>query len=271
VKARLRSVLIAGAADLERAAAAGADGLLLDLADEHRDLGSSRQGLRIALRAHGATSPALLVRVNHPRTRLLRDDLEAVVAPGLAAVVVPHVTEPQDVRDVAVLLREFELAGGLEPGAVAVLPTIDTARGMLRAHEIASCTSRAAGLVFDSHRYAHDAGARHEEWGPRLSYARGAIVAAARSAGGRPFVIGEGTECRQLAHYGFAGIFLATPASVGLANAAFQPNAAARLRAERIVAAYDAARAEGAWVARLDGWVVDGHAAARARQLLDEA
>ena len=265
-----RVLAFAISTDLERILALPCDGVVFELGDERTESGAARSWAREAAGQVRAAGKRAVARVNHPRTGQLRADLEAVVTPELDAVLLPHATEPQDVRDVAVLLREFEHGRGIEPGSVGVLATIDTARGLLRAAEIAAAAPRVLGLAFDGHHYAIDVGARNEEWGPRLAHARGAVVTAARANGGLPLVIGEGTECRQLAHYGFAGIVLTNAASVVSAAAAFAPAAHTLERARAAVAAYDAARAAGEVVARVHGAVIDGHSARAARRLLGQ-
>ncbi|MGI8925845.1 MAG: aldolase/citrate lyase family protein [Tepidiformaceae bacterium] len=256
-------------AALEAALGSTADAILLAInnpsprADDAR-----RQALGALARIHDA-GKAAAVTVNHPRTQLLRDDLDAIVAPALDAVFLPHASGPQDARDAAVLLREFEYGCGMEPGAVALFPIIDTARGLLRAPEIAVASPRTAGLVFDSAAYARDILARDEAQGPRLAYARGAVVAAARAAGGLPLVVASHLEARELAHYGFAGLVFSDPAGASAAAGALTPTAAVLEWAAAAIAAYDAARAEGAWVARLGTTFIDAHTARQARRLLE--
>jgi citrate lyase subunit beta/citryl-CoA lyase len=200
---------------------------------------------------------------------MLRDDLEALVSPELAGVLLVHAVEPQDVRDLAALLREFEMARAIEPGSVKAFPVIDTARGLLRAAEIAAASPRIGGLVLASTAYAHDVGARAEESGPRLSYARGGVVAAARAVDALPLVESSAIQLRELAQYGFAGAIVGEVTAAGIANAAFQPAAATLERAAAAASAYDGARAEGAWVARAGEEVIDASAARRARHLLE--
>lgn len=267
----LRSILRIDDIDagLPEALESAADAVLLPLTDESRAVGSLRLAARAAIARVAEAGRRAFVLVNHPRTRLLRDDLDAVVMPQLAGVFLPHCVEPQDVRDTAVILREFEYNRGIEPGAVALLPVIDTARGLLRAAETAEAIPRVAGLVFAADQYARDVGARAEEAGPRLAYARGAVVAAARATDSLPLVAGNQLEFRNMAQYGFAGAIVTDTRGVALVNAAFQPSEAETERAQRYVEAYEAARAEGAWVARLGGEVIDAHRARRARQLLE--
>ncbi len=268
---RLRSIvrISPDTPGIEEALASPADAILWTVADPSRPAGDLRNDARAGIGRAAEAGKSTLVAVNHPRTRMLRDDIEGVVMPGLSAVFLTHAVEPQDVRDVAVLLREFETARGIEPGTVAVFPVIDSARGLMRAGEIAAAAPRVGGLVFASAAYARDIGARDEQSGPRLAFARGAVVAAARAIDGQPLVDSGPLQLRELAQYGFSGAIVANGPAAGLANAAFTPTAAALERAQAEISAYDAARAEGAWVARLGGEVVDASVARRARQIRD--
>jgi citrate lyase subunit beta/citryl-CoA lyase len=193
------------------------------------------------------------------------------VTPDLAAVLLPHCVDPQDFRDLGVLLREFEYPRGIEPGAVTVFPVIDTARGLLRAAQIVDAVPRAGGLLFDGAGYARDTGAREETEGPRLSYARGKVVAAARAFDRSPLVTASALEARSLAQTGFAGALVRDLGAVTIANAAFLPTAAAVERAKAHVSGYESARAEGAWVARVGAEVADAHSARKAKLTIEAA
>ncbi|MEX0783442.1 MAG: aldolase/citrate lyase family protein [Dehalococcoidia bacterium] len=266
---RLRSIvrIPPDGAGLDDALASPADALLLTVADARRPATDLRADARAAIGRIAEAGKAALVVVNHPRSQMLRDDIEGVVQPGLSGVLLTHAVEPQDVRDLAALLRELEMARQIEPGTVAVFPVIDTARGLLRAAEIAAAAPRVAGVVLASGAYARDIGAREEESGPRLAYARGAVVAAARAVDGLPLIEAGPLQLREMAQYGFAGAILPDAASVALANPAFTPAAHVLDRAAAAASAYDAARSEGAWVARIGEEVVDASTARRARQL----
>jgi citrate lyase subunit beta / citryl-CoA lyase len=261
---------VSGTGDaLETALESAADAVALSLTDERQDAQAARVAVSKALGRIVEKEKHAFAIVNHPRTQLLRADLEAVVSKHLTGVMVADTTEPQDVRDTAVLLREFELQRDMEPGTVSVFPVIGSARGLLRAAEIAAAASRVAGLVFASDRYARDVGARAEEHGERLAYARGAVVAAARAADGLPLHMGNAVDVRTMSQYGFAAAILSDAELIAAANAAFEATEAEVRHAEAHVAAYDAARAEGAWVGRHEGVVVDAHRARKARLVLE--
>lgn len=267
---RLRSILrLAGDGGLEEALASQADAILLSTADASRSAAEAREAARSAIPRIADAGKAALVVVNHPRTRMLREDIEALVLPGLGGLLLTHATDPQDVRDLAVLLREFELGREIEPGTVRAFAVIDSAAGLLRAAEIAAAAPRIGGLVFAAGAYARDIAAREEESGPRLSYARGAIVAAARAVDALPIADAGDLQLREQAQYGFAGAIVSSAAAATQANSAFTPPAAALDRSRAAIEAFDAARAEGAWVARLGEDVIDASAARKARQRLE--
>ncbi|MDZ7729257.1 MAG: aldolase/citrate lyase family protein [Dehalococcoidia bacterium] len=197
--------------------------------------------------------------------------LEQLVSPALAGVFLPHAVTPQDARDVAVMLRELELQRDMEPGHVRVFPVIDTARGLLRCEDIADAAPRVGGLVFDDDGYARDVQGRPEESGPRMAYARGRVVAAARAFDRLPLAISHGLETRFLAQHGFAGTVIDEARLSETANAAFIPSHSTLARARRHQDAYTAARAEGAWVARTEDEIADAHSSRKASQAIEAA
>src|SRR5512135_3843679 len=105
----LRSVVAVGTAGegLTEALGSAADAILLTLATDARPVGALRNTAIEALHRIDEAGKRGFIVVNHPRTQLLRDDLDAVVSADLKGVFIAHATEPQDVRDTTVLLREF--------------------------------------------------------------------------------------------------------------------------------------------------------------------
>ncbi|MEO8540147.1 MAG: aldolase/citrate lyase family protein [bacterium] len=266
----LRSIVSipASGAGLEAALQSQADALLFTLADDNLPVAELRSAAVAAVAKAAEAGKSALVTVNHPRTRFTREDIEAVLSPAVKGILIPHAVEPQDVRDLAVLLREFELQRGIEPGDTELFPIIDTARGLLRSGDIASAAPRVGGLVFHSRHYAHDIGARDEQKGDRLAYARGQVVAISRAVGGQPLIVSDGLELIYLSQYGFAGAILPDPRMVPAANAAFTPHDAISVQAQQALEKFEQARIEGLWVARHGERVVDSAVAKRASRIV---
>ena len=268
---RLRSIISipASGAGLSDALQSQADAVLLTLADDILPVEEVRNTVKDAIAQASDAGKTVLVTVNHPRTRFTRGDIEAILSSAVKGILIPHAHEPQDVRDLAVLLREFELQRGMEPGDTLLFPVIDTARGLLRCSDIAQAAPRVDGLVFHSRHYAHDIGALDEQRGDRLAYARGQVVAVARGIGGQPLVVADGLESQYLSQYGFAGIILRELRNVPAANAAFTPYDEIKQQHQQALERFEQARIEGLWVARHGERVVDSAAARRARRYVD--
>jgi citrate lyase beta subunit len=105
------------------------------------------------------------------------------------------------------------------------------------------------------------------------------IVAAARANGLRaidgPFAAfrdpaGFDRSCRIARAMGFDGKQCIHPAQLGAANAIFSPTAEELAHAARVVAAYDAAKAEGRGAATLDGRMIDAANLRMARVILEK-
>jgi len=168
---RLRSLLFVPGDRPERfdkAAAAGADGIVLDLEDAV--LPDAKAAARQAVAGwRGLAGPAAMVRVNGAGTPWFDDDLDMLRAAGCRAVMVPKA------EDAAVLAHVRERLGP----AARVFPLVETALGIANARELARAPG-VARLVFGSVDFARDTGIQDEGgWLP----ARVDLVMASRLAG----------------------------------------------------------------------------------------
>ncbi|MDE2572717.1 MAG: CoA ester lyase [bacterium] len=257
----MRSFLFAPGHDaklLERVFIAGADAVMLDLEDavpEHAKE-RAREMVADALRRRPAW-----VRVNAPRTERCARDLEAVAAAALG-VRVPKVESAQEVAWVA----------ARAPG-VSLCCTIETARGVLAAAEIAAAP-QVAQLVFGAVDLRADLRSEPGEL-PTL-YARSHLVLASRAAGiaapcDSAFTrIEDDAGLRREAEFarslGFFGKSAIHPRQLATIHAVFTPDAAQVTWARRVLAAFEAAG--GAATRSAGGEMVDIPVALRARQIL---
>jgi citrate lyase subunit beta/citryl-CoA lyase len=220
-----------------------------------------------------------MVRVNAVDTGLTRDDLMAVVRDGLDAVVAPKVQQPQDLRDLDVLLREAEVANGVRPGDIGVIPIIESARAVLRCEAIARAVDRLVGVAIGGEDYTADIGVERDADGLALQHIRGVVVQVAVACGLTPIdapyidfsdergLLRDAQVARKI---GLKGKFVIHPGQIAAVNHIFSPTAREIARAKRIVNAYDN-RPEGIAAINVDGAMVDAPVAARARALLELA
>ena len=267
---------------IEKARSFEADVIVLDLEDSvpPGEKEQARQIARRAIPALAALGHTVHVRVNPVSSGLARDDLAAVVCPELSGVTLPKAESAQDIRDIDVLIREQELEHAVKPGALALIPTIESARGVLRCEEICRASTRLAAITLGADDYTADLGVHRTREGRELDYARQVMAVCARAADilalDTPFADfrdGEGLvrEAEWVRSMGFKGKYLIHPGQIGPVNRAFRPAEEEVTYARRVVEAFEEAVARGHGAVQVDGRMVDPPVAKRARALIELA
>jgi citrate lyase subunit beta/citryl-CoA lyase len=281
----LRSLLFVPAHRLgwpEKAVAAGADGVLLDLQDSvpPADKQPARQRAAGAIErlAGSGSGRSVLVRVGSPGSADLVADLDEVVRPGLDGVVVPMVRSPGEVADVAAELTAREGVRGMRRGSIALTPLIETAEAARFAYEIASASDRVAylgGGTGPDGDIARAIGFVWTETGDETLFLRSWILLNARAAG-VPYPIsglwpliddldGLRRFAVQTRGLGYTGMMAIHPSHVPVINEVFTPSAAEIERWQATIAAVDGAADEGRGAVRLGAAMVDAAHARSAR------
>jgi citrate lyase subunit beta/citryl-CoA lyase len=227
-------------------------------------------------------TPARFVRINAVGHERSRDDLAIVVRPGLEGLVVPKVETSEQVKSVSQTLDQRELELGLTQGTVRILAALESPKGLFNAYAIATASPRVIGLLFGAEDFSRELSLplRREGEARDLIYARSALVTAAACAhvqavdGVWPDLQDpEGLKvfALQSRRLGFSGISIIHPAQVEIANAAFTPAADEVDYAQRVLKAFDEARARGEGAVAFGGQLLDLPIVDRARQTLELA
>jgi citrate lyase beta subunit len=252
---------------IEKARSLDCDTVILDLEDavapDMKD--DARAAVVETLRAGGFGHREVTVRVNGFGTAWMAADFAAVAAARPDAIVVPKVDRAEQAAE-AVQLGQ----------GVPVWAMIESPRAVLDADKIAAVdgvTALLAGMA----DFAKDIGARPGIDRLELMYALQRMLIAARAAG----IVAldgvhadihdlEGLEvaCRQGAAMGFDGKTIVHPNQIEPANRAFSPDPAAIEEARGLIAAHEAARAEGKGVTTYKGRMVEVLHVETARRLL---
>jgi len=264
-----RSVLYmpgSNARAMEKARELPADAVILDLEDAVAPdaKATARELIVQTLHKGGFGHREVLVRINGLDTSWWLDDL-AVAAAGPDAVLVPKVSTPGQLREVA-----KHLVGVRAEANVRIWAMMETPLAMLNARDIAAAArdadTRLAGFVMGTNDLAKDTRARLVPGrAPMLPWLM-TCVAAARAYGldildGVYNDIGnaEGfaAECAQGHELGFDGKTLIHPQQIAPCNAAYSPTAEEVAWARKIIAAFDLPENKGKGVIQVDGRMVE--------------
>jgi citrate lyase subunit beta / citryl-CoA lyase len=263
------------------AADRGADGVILDLEDSIAPSQKDRARTLIAdaiprVARNGAD---VIVRVNRP-WRLLVRDLEAAVIPGIAALMLTKVDSPEHVLAVAEIVDDLEAERKLPSGKLQFIVLVETVAGFFRIEAIAKSHPRVVGLSLGTEDFTASAGMLPDP--EALLYPKQHTVFAARAAGILPLgFVGSIADfrdqdafraiVRRSKRLGFVGASAIHPLQVPVLNEEFAPIAEEIDRAERMVAVYDKAYADGLGAVQFEGAMIDIPVVERARTVLHRA
>ena len=275
-----RSVLYmpgSNARALEKGRDLPVDGLILDLEDAVAPEAkvAARAAVVQALR-QGFGEREVLVRINGLDTRWWVEDIDAVAAARPDAVLVPKVSSPLQLQDLAARLVDIST----DPH-VRVWAMMETPLAMLNVRDIAAAAldseTRLAGFVMGTNDLAKDTRA-HLIPGraPMVPWLMN-CVAAARAYGldildgvynDISDADGFAAECRQARDFGFDGKTLIHPRQIEPCNAAFSPSSEEVETARKIMAAFDLPENENKGVLQIDGRMVERLHAEMARRMV---
>ena len=260
---------------LEKARELPADVLILDLEDAVAPEAKlqARDAVAKAIQ-QGFGDREVLVRINGLDTRWWVEDIDAAASARPDAVLVPKVSSPRQLQDLAARLVDM----GTDPH-VRVWAMMETPLAMLNVRDIAAAAldseTRLAGFVMGTNDLAKDTRARLVPGrAPMLPWLMNCL-AAARAYGldildGVYNDIGDAAgfaaECRQARDLGFDGKTLIHPRQIEPCNEAFSPTAEEVDAARKIIAAFDLPENENKGVLQIDGRMVERLHAEMARR-----
>ncbi|MEP2734926.1 MAG: CoA ester lyase [Erythrobacter sp.] len=214
--------------------------------------------------------PAIFVRVNPFDTDLTRDDVVAIVKPGLAGIVLPKANCGADVAAISDMIAPLEAAQGMEAGSVKLLVLCtETPAALFNLGSFAPANPRLIGLTWG----AEDLGAalgvtankdEDGQWTFPFAVARAQCLFAAANAQVSAVdtlytdfrdADGLADDCRKARRDGFVGRLAIHPAQVSVINSAFTPSDEELAHARKIVEAFAANPDAG--TLGIDGKMVD--------------
>lgn len=261
----------------EAMAQSGADVLIQDLEDFTPPARRPEaRALAAALYARWRALPAMVcVRINALEDGG-HDDLRQVMPARPDVVAYPKAATAAQIRALDAAITAHELALGLPQGTTEILPVCETALGVVNVRELAAASARVRCALLGAEDLAADLQAERSREAVELDHARRRFVLECRAAGIEPvdapytFSDAEGaaSEARYARRLGYRTKSLVRPGHVQAVRDALVPDAAQLVAAQRVVQAFEAARARGEDRALVDGLWVEVPTYLNAKRLL---
>lgn len=218
------------------------------------------------------------VRIN-PLSGDGRNDLAAVMTGRPAAVLLPKTAAREEVVELDRAITDHERRLVIPTGSTEIVPNIESAAALVSTGAIAGASKRVRACLVASEDMAADLGAERSREGVELQYVRSRFLVECTAVGvvaiDAPFTFSDPGGARADAEFarrlGYRAKSLVLPAHVRVVNDALTPDGAAVERARRVVAAFEAARAEGRDRVEVDGSLVEVPSYLNAKRLIARA
>ena len=252
------------------------DGLILDLEDSvapsQKD--AAQLLVRNALRSVGFCGGERMVRINQLPKGL--DDLKFIVPHNVHVILIPKCESAEQIKEVEKKVESLKKQNNTK-SEIYFMPIIESAKGVIKAYEIASVSKNNCALAIGLEDYTADIGTQRTEEGKESFFARSMVVNAARAAGIQPIdtvysdvsnMEGLRQSVIEAKSLGFEGKGCIHPRQIKVVHEAFAPTTEEIEKAKKIVLAFEEAEKKVLGVVSLGSKMIDPPVVKRAQRTL---
>ncbi|MDO7697677.1 MAG: CoA ester lyase [Nitrosopumilus sp.] len=263
---------------LEKAKKIQADIVCFDLEDSVPDdeKTSARKLIKNALKSRSEYSSSIFVRTNSPLSGKIPSDLKEIIQKGIDGIVIPKVNNITELKKIQKTLSGLEKSKKLKP--IQIIPSIESAEGVVNSYPIASFGKRVTAIVFGIFDLLNDLGVEYTKDSPGGKYSRYKIPVDAAAAGISAIdgiwqdlndLKGLQKDCNFGKSLGYAGKSVIHPDQISMVHKSFYPNKTEISWAEKVCKVYLESTKKGKGATTVDGKMIDEVHYKQAQALLD--
>ena len=265
---------------LEKAKTLSADIVCFDLEDSvpKEEKESARNLIKEALSKRFEYKAEVYVRTNSPASGIIPQDLSKIVQKGIDGIVIPKVNNAAELKKIIKTLASLEKKRKLKP--IEIIPSIESAEGVVNTYSIASSSKRVSALVFGVFDLLNDLGVEYTKQPEGAKYARAKIPVDARAAGKHMIDAiwqdlndenGLEEDCIIRRNLGYVGKSIIHPNQIPTVHKIFYPTQAEIGWAKKVCQAYMESTKKNKGATKVEGKMIDEVHFKRAKALLDSA
>jgi len=264
---------------LEKAKSLPADIVCFDLEDSvpDKEKKKARTLIKNTLKQRNRYSSDVFVRTNSPESGLVTADLKEIIQKGIDGVVIPKVNSAKELKKIEKTISSLEKKRKIK--GIRLMPSIESALGIVNCYEIASASKRIDALVFGIFDLLNDMGIEYTKGNPRgAKYSRYKVPVAATAA--RVAAIdgiwqdlkdksGFAKDCQVGKSLGYAGKSVIHPDQIKTVHKIFHPSKPEITWAKKVCSVYKKSKKKGKGATVIDGKMIDEVHYKRAKALLE--
>ena len=263
---------------LEKAKKLEADIVCFDLEDSVPDDEKvhARKLIKSALKSRKSFESPIFVRTNSPTSGKIPSDLKEVVQKGIDGIVIPKVNNVKEMQKIVKTLSGLEKTRKLKP--IQIIPSIESAEGVVNTYNIASFGKRVSAVVFGVFDLLNDIGVEYSKNSAGEKYSRGKIPVDAHAAGivaidaiwqDLKDLKGFEKDCKTGKSLGYSGKSIIHPDQISVVHKLFHPNKTEIKWAEKVCKVYLESTKKGKGATTVDGKMIDEVHFKQAKALLE--
>jgi citrate lyase subunit beta/citryl-CoA lyase len=264
---------------LEKAKSLTADIVCFDLEDSvpDKEKTKARKLIKNALKQRKLYSTNIYARTNSPESGKIESDLKEIMQKGIDGIVIPKVNSAKELKKIEKTIISLEKKGKIS--GTRIIPSIESALGVVNCYEIASCSKRVDAIVFGIFDLLNDVGIEYTKGNPRgAKYARYKVPVDAAAAGvyaidgiwqGIRDESGLKKDCDVGRSLGYAGKSIIHPDQIKTVHKIYHPNQNEIKWAKLVVKKYNSSTKKGKGATVVNGKMIDEVHYKRAKALLE--
>jgi len=264
---------------LEKAKSLPADIVCFDLEDSvpDKEKKKARTLIKNTLKQRSKYSPDVFVRTNSPESGLVETDLKEIVQKGIDGIVIPKVNSSKELKKIEKTISSLEKKRKIK--GISLIPSIESALGVMNCYEISSSSRRIDALIFGIFDLLNDMGIEYTKGNPPgAKYSRYKIPVAATAAGVAAIdgiwqdlkdKNGFTKDCEIGRSLGYAGKSVIHPDQIKTVHKIFHPSEPEIAWAKKVCSVYEKSTKKGKGATIVDGKMIDEVHYKRAKALLE--
>ena len=264
---------------LEKAKSLPADIVCFDLEDSvpDKEKKKARALIKNTLKQRKKYFPDIFVRINSPESGIAEADLKEIVQKGIDGIVIPKVNSAKELKKIEKTISSLEKKRKIN--GIRLMPSIESALGVMNCYEISSSSKRIDALIFGIFDLLNDIGIEYTKGNPSgAKYSRYKIPVAATAAGVAAIdgiwqdlkdKNGFTKDCEVGRSLGYAGKSIIHPDQIQTVHKIFHPSKPEIEWAKKVCSVYEELTKKGKGATVIEGKMVDEVHYKRAKALLE--
>jgi len=255
------------------------NGLILDLEDAVAPAKKFEASfvVRNALRNLNFYGAERMVRINQGQKGI--EDLAFVVPHNVNLILIPKAESAEDILSVNNEIERIKKTHNLYYN-IWLMPIVESAKGVIKAYEIATATNNIAAMAIGLEDYTADLGTQRTTEGTESFFARSMVVNASRAAGIQPIdsvfsdvgnMLALAENVKKSKGLGFDGMGCIHPRQIEVIHNNFAPDEKEIDKAKKIYIAFQEAKEKGLGVVSLGSKMIDAPVVKRAQNTIRTA